>query len=142
MSKSNTHENDYLKLVLWGTAISNIADNAATSPLTQVFLGLHTGDPGEGGNQQTSECAYAPYARVGVSRSSSGWDIANNVANLHAVQSFPTCTSGTETATHFSVGTAETGTGKIIWSGAISPNISISVGITPQLGVGTSITED
>jgi hypothetical protein len=56
MSKGNTFETDSLKLILNGTPIPNIADNAAASPLTNVFVALHTADPGEGGDQTTSEC--------------------------------------------------------------------------------------
>ncbi len=41
-----------------------IADNAATSPITNLYVSLHTGDPGEAGDQTTSEAAYTSYARV------------------------------------------------------------------------------
>lgn len=47
MSKGNTFELDFLKLVFNATAIANIADNAASSPLTSLYLALHTADPGE-----------------------------------------------------------------------------------------------
>lgn len=36
MSKGNTFENDLLKLIFQGVAIANIADNAASSPLTNL----------------------------------------------------------------------------------------------------------
>ena len=49
MSKGDTTENDLLKLIFNATPIANLADNAATSPLTQLAVALHTGDPGEGG---------------------------------------------------------------------------------------------
>lgn len=58
MSKGNTFENDLLLLIFNATAIGNIADNAASSPLTNLYVSLHTGDPGEAGNQTTNECAY------------------------------------------------------------------------------------
>src|SRR6266403_2144335 len=67
MSKSNTFENDCLKLVFNGTAIANIADNAASSPLTNLYLSLHTADPGEAGVQTTNECAYTAYPRQATS---------------------------------------------------------------------------
>lgn len=143
MSKGNTFENDFLKLILWGTAISNIADNAASAPLTDLYMALHTDDPGEAGTQATNECAYTNYARVAVSRSASGFDIADNVGSLAAVVSFPQAgAASSETATHASIGVASSGATKLLWSGAISPNISISEGIIPQLGTGTTVTED
>ena len=53
MSKGDTFESDLLKLIFNATAIANIADNAASSPLTNLFVPLHTADPGEAGSQTT-----------------------------------------------------------------------------------------
>lgn len=119
MSKGNTFENDFLKLIFQATAIANIADNAATSPLTELFLSLHTADPGEAGNQTTSECAYGSYARKNVARTSGGFTVTNNQVTLVADQSFPQATSGSETALFFAVGTATSGTGKVLYKGPI-----------------------
>lgn len=142
MSKGNTFENDLLKLIFNATAIANIADNAATSPLTNLYVSLHTDDPGEAGDQTTNECAYTSYARVAVARSGSGWTVTNNSVSPAAEISFPAATGGTETATHFGVGTASSGAGKLLYSGTVSPNISISSGVTPKLTTSTTVTED
>ena len=72
MSKGNTFENDLLKLIFNGTAIANLADDAGTSPLGNLYVSLHTADPGEAGDQTTNECAYSTYARQAVARRS-GW---------------------------------------------------------------------
>ena len=142
MSKGNTFENDWLKLIFNATAIANIADNAGTSPLTNLYVSLHTGDPGEAGDQTTSECAYTSYARVAVARTSGGWTVTANSVSPAANIDFPAATGGTETATHFAVGTASTGTGKLLYSGTVTANISISSGVTPRLTTATAITED
>lgn len=142
MSKGNTFENDLLALIFNATAIGNIADNAGTSPLTNLYVSLHTADPGESGNQETNECAYTSYGRVAVARSGSGWTVSGNSVVPAANIDFPEATGGTETATHFAVGTVTSGTGKILYKGAITPNISISSGVTPRLTTSTSITED
>jgi hypothetical protein len=142
MSKGNTFENDWLKLIFNATAIANIADNAATSPLTNLYVSLHTADPGEAGDQTTNECAYTSYARVAVARSGSGWTVTNNSVSPAAEISFPAATGGTETATHWGVGTASSGAGKLLYSGTVSPNISISSGVTPKLTTSTAVTED
>jgi len=142
MSKGNTFENDLLGLIFNATAIGNIADNAATSPLTNLYVSLHTSDPGEAGNQTTNECAYASYARVAVARTSGGWTITANSVSPTANIDFPAATGGTETATHVGIGTDASGTGKLLYYGAISPNISISTGVTPRIGTGSTITED
>lgn len=142
MSKGNTFENDLLGLIFNGTAIANLADDAATSPLTELYVSLHTADPGEAGDQTTNECAYTSYARVAVARTSGGWTITDNSVSPAANIDFPAAIGGTETATHVAIGTASTGTGKILYSGAITPNISISTGVTPRIGTGSTITED
>lgn len=142
MSKGNTFENDLLKLIFNATAVANIADNAASSPLTNLFVALHTADPGEAGTQTTSECAYGSYARVSVARTSGGWTVtANSVSPVASIE-FPAASSGSETATHWSVGVATSGASKILYSGTITPNIVISTGVTPRLTTGSTITED
>lgn len=138
MGKGNTFSNDVLKLVFNATAIANIADNAASSPLTNLYVSLHTANPGPGGSQTTSEAAYTSYARMTVARTTSGWTASsaqstNPVANID----FPTATGGSETETHFGIGTAATGAGKLLYSGSITPTISVSTGITPRLTTAT-----
>ena len=142
MSKGNTYENDLLKLIFNATAIANIADNAASSPLTSLYVSLHTADPGEAGDQTTNECAYTSYARVAVARSGAGFTVTNNSVSPAADVSFPAATGGSETATYFAIGTASSSTGKLLYSGAISPTISISNGVTPKLTTASTITED
>lgn len=142
MSKGNTFENDLLLLIFNATAISNIADDAASGALTNLYVSLHTSDPGEGGNQTTNECAYGSYARVAVARSGSGWTVTNNSVSPASTISFPTATSGSETATHFGVGTASSSTGKLLYSGTVTANIAITTGVTPRLTTSSTITED
>lgn len=143
MSKGNTFENDLVKLIFNATAIANIADNAASSPLTNLYVSLHTGDPGEAGDQTTSEATYTSYARVAVARSGSGWTVTNNaVANAAAI-TFPACTGGSNTITHFAVGTASSGAGKVLYKGALTASLAVSNGITPEFAIGDlDITED
>jgi hypothetical protein len=136
MSKGNTFENDLLLLIFNATAIANIADNAASSPLTSLYVSLHTADPGEAGNQTTNECAYTSYARVAVARSGSGWTVSGNTVTNAALIQFPQCTGSSETATHFAIGTASSSTGKVLYKGSLSASLAISSGIQPQFGAG------
>lgn len=143
MSKGNTFENDLLALIFNATAIGNIADNAGTSPLTDLYVSLHTADPGEAGTQATSECAYTNYARVAVARSGVGWTVSANSVSPAANIDFAAGTTGdSETATHFAVGVAASGATKILYSGALSPTIAIADGVTPRISTSTTITED
>jgi hypothetical protein len=142
MSKGNTFESDLLALIFNATPIANLADNAASSPLTNLHVSLHTADPGEAGVQNTSEVAYTSYARVAVARTSGAWTVTANSVSPAANIDFPAGTGGSGTATHFAVGTAASGTGKVLYKGAITPSIVCGNGITPRLTTATVITED
>lgn len=143
MSKGNTFENDLLKLIFNATAIANIADDAASAPLTNLYVSLHTADPGEAGSQTTNEAAYTSYARVAVARTSGGWTVTNNSVVNAAAVTFPAATGGSETETYFGVGTASSGAGKLLYSGALTASLAVSNGITPQFGAGDlECTED
>lgn len=139
--KANTFDNDLLKLILNGTAIANIADNAASSPFTVLYLSLHTADPGTGGSQTTNEAAYTSYARQSVARTSSGWTVSGASATLTSAVTFAAATGGSETETFFALGTASSGTGKILYRGPLSTGIVVSSGVTPSLTTATVITE-
>ena len=144
MSKGNTFENDLLNLIFRATAIANIADNAGTSPLTNLYVSLHTADVGEAGNQETNEATYTSYARVAVLRSSSGWteSTAGATDNVAAIE-FPEATGGSESITHFAVGTAASGTGKVLYKGQLTSSLAVSTGITPSFAIGAlDVTED
>lgn len=136
MSKGNTTENDILEYIFKGTAISWNGN-------TNLFLSLHTADPGEGGNQTTNEATYTSYARVSVSRSGTGWTVSGNQVQNAALVQFPQATGGTNTITHVAVGTASSGTGQILYSGALNSSLTVSSGIQPQFSAGAlTLTED
>jgi hypothetical protein len=139
--KGATFDNDWLKLVFNATPIANIADNAASAPLTSLYLSLHTADPGTGGSQTTNEAAYTGYARVAVARTSGGFTVSGNSCTLVAAANFPSPGNAGETETFFAVGMISSGAGKILYRGPITPNITITVGTPPQLTTGTTITE-
>ncbi len=147
MSKSNTFENSLLLLLFNNTNIANVGDAAGlrgSVAAGQFFLSLHSADPGEAGDQTTNEVAYTGYARVGVNRASgaSGFTVTGNSVSPGSTVSFPACTGGTATATHFAIGTSSSGAGTVLYKGAVTPTISISNGVTPQLGTGTTVTEE
>lgn len=142
MSKSNAFENSLLKLIFNATAIANLADNAASSPLTNLYVSLHTADPGEAGDQSTSEATYTGYARVAVLRTTGGWTVTNNSVSPVANIDFANCTGGTNTITYFGVGSASSGAGVLYYSGTVTPSISVSSGVTPRLTTASTITED
>lgn len=146
MSKSDSAEQNILKLIFNATPWANIADNAASAPLTNLFIALHTADPGDAGTQATSEATYTGYARVSVARTTGGWTVSGTspaqAANA-ALIAFAACTAGSNTITFVSVGVATSGATAILYSGALTASLSVSAGITPQFAIGALVaTED
>ncbi|CAN7469023.1 hypothetical protein LJR175_003131 [Variovorax sp. LjRoot175] len=141
MSFNTTFANDLLKLILQAVAIANLADNAVTSPLTSLYLALHTADPGAGGTQSTNEIAYTGYARVAIVRTAVGWTVTSNTASPAANIDFGEMTAGAGgTVTHVSVGIASSGATKILLRGTLTPNIVVANGVTPRVKSTSVIT--
>jgi hypothetical protein len=142
MSISNTTENAILNLIFRATAWANYADNASSSPETNIVCALHTADPTDTGTQSSSEIGYTDYARVNVARST-GWDASTTGSTSPAATiSFPAGSGGSGTATYFSTGKSGGGASAILFSGTVTPNIVSGNGVTPQLSTSTTITLD
>jgi hypothetical protein len=142
MSKANSFENDVVLLTFNATLPAHLGVLLSTGN-ANLHVALHTADPGEAGAQNTTECAYGAYARVPVVRSAGGWTVSGNQVQNTAVINFPECTSGSETVTHFSIGTLASGAGQILYKGALTASRNVSPGITLQFPVTSiTITED
>lgn len=140
MGKSAAFKNDIQELIFFGTAIPGIAQNHA-SPATVYWLSLHVTDP-TAGNQATGEVSYPGYGRVAVVRTTSGWEVVDNVAGLINNVDFPECTGAASlSAAYAGIGTSQTGTGYLMLVGALNPAIAISLGTTPRIGDTSTITE-
>ncbi len=127
MPKGSTFANEVLKLILNNTAVADVGDASGLQPsatLGSVHLALHTADPGVGGSQNTSEAAYTGYARKTVSRGGTEWvtDGGNGLENAN-VQAFPACTGGSEVITHYSMGSASSGAGKIYYTSPLGSRV-------------------
>lgn len=146
MSKSNTFENELLLHIFNNSDIANIGDAAGLQNSVaagSLHAALHTADPGEAGTATTSEISYTGYARVAIARSSAGFTVSGNSVTLTSNVDFGKMTAGTGgTVTHFSIVKESTGASVILYSGTVSPNITVANGVIPRLETGTSITED
>lgn len=137
MSATNALETAVLTHILHGDAIASLAG------VTTFYVSLHTADPGETGSQTSSETAYTGYARQSVDRDSGAITISGNEATNAAQISFPQCTGNLQTLTHFGIGTAETGTGALLFSGELDEQINLLNLMTPVLEAGNlSVTCD
>ena len=142
MSISNTTETAILKLIFQAVAWGNYADNAATSPETNIVCALHTADPADAGTMATSEIAYTSYARVNVARTTGGWTETTGTITPVANIDFPAGTGGSGTATHFSTGKSGGGASAALFQGTVTPNIVCGSGVTPRLTTASTITLD
>lgn len=146
MSASNALETGLLELIFKNTNYANVGDATGLRGSTtagSLYVSLHTADPGEAGDQTTSEVTYTGYARVAVARSGAGFTVTGNSVSPAATVTFPLGTGGAITsATHFGVGTALSGAGVLLFSGSLSPVLATGNGITPSMTTGTAITAD
>lgn len=142
MSATNAFEAAILALLFANTNAANVGDATGLRGSTTAgvfYISLHTADPGETGSQTTSEATYTGYARVSVVRSGAGWTIsgtAPTIASNAAAVTFGACTAGTNTITHFGIGSAASGAGNLFLSGALTTPLAVSSGITPSFAIG------
>lgn len=145
MSKTNAWETDLLLLQFSNTASALHGDAGGirgSVAAGSYFFSLHTADPGEAGDQATTEIAYTGYARVAKARDGVAITVAGNTATLATAVTFPAGTGGTGTAAFWGLGCSATLGGKLLYKGAISPSIVCGAGVTPELAAGTLLTED
>lgn len=142
MPKSTTTCNNLLKLLFNAVAWANVADNAATAPLTNLFVSLHTADPGIGNAQTTNEVAYTNYVRIPIARTAGGWTVATNTAVNAALAQFAQCGVTGASATHVAIGTAVNGAGNVLYAGALSATLTIANLIQPQFAAGALVVTE
>jgi len=141
VTSSGEYAQSLLQLIFNATPYPNMADNAASSPFTVLYVSLHTASPTATGNQSSYEAAYPGYARVGVSRNTSGWTVTGNTVSPASIIVFPTATGGAEVEYYFGIGTAATGAGHLLYFGQLNPTINVIQGATPELVPATVISE-
>lgn len=146
MSKSNTFENDLMLLLFNNTAIANIGDAGGilgSAAAGVLYWSLHTADPGEAGTAVTSETAYTGYARVSGARSGAAFTVTANSVSPVANVDFGECTASPGgPITHFGIVNTSSGAGKLLYSGTVTPNITMAAGVIPRLKTTSTVTED
>ena len=143
MPKSTATCNSILALIFNATTWADIAENDTTSPATNLYLSLHTANPGVGNSQTTNETAYTNYVRIAVVRTTSGWDVPSGGATANAaLAQFAQCGVTGATITHVAIGTASSGAGTVLYAGALSSSLAVANGIQPQFAAGAlDVTE-
>jgi hypothetical protein len=135
MPKSTDACNKFLNLLYRAAAWANVADNAAASPLTNVYVALHTGTLTAATNSQAeNEVAYTNYARQAVARST-GWDAGSGGSTSNsALLQFPQSGATGATLAAVSTGTTVSGATPVWHYGTLNSPITIgaAASITPQ----------
>jgi hypothetical protein len=131
MSFSNSAETAVLEQIFKGTALPWNAN-------TNLWIALHTADPGEAGTAITSEASYGSYARIPLARATDFTVTGNQVSNANLEQ-FAQCTSGSNTITHASIVDTASGAGNIIIKAPLNTSIPVSTGIQPQFASGALV---
>lgn len=142
MPKSTTTCNNMLGLYYNATAIANIADNAAASPIATVYVALATASYSASSTMSSNETAYTNYVRQSTARTTGGWTApaAGATSNAAAIE-FPQC--GVTGATITSAATGKTtGAADIFHYGDLNASIAVSNQIQPRFPIGAvTITE-
>jgi hypothetical protein len=134
--KGSEFEDDVLNLILNGIGIANIADNAASTPLENLYLSLHTAVLDDDSLQSTAEATYVGYSRLAVPRDGTAWNVANGVASNAIDLAFAAGAGGTEDILSIAIGTDATGDGKVLFYGTVVFPLTIIIGTVPRFEIG------
>lgn len=134
MGKSTASSNSILALIYNAVAWANLADNTATSPLTNIYISLHKGAVAVGDSQTANEADYGNYTRLAIARTTAGFEVPSGGSTSNkALAQFLECNGGSNVITHVATGTAASPTaGIVLHTGALSSPRTVSAGIQPQ----------
>jgi hypothetical protein len=137
-----------LTIILNNFAWTGVGDAGGILPSAadgNIYLSLHSADPGVGGNQTTNELSYTGYARIPVSRDGTQWTIAAGSASNAADLLGALCTAGSGVATFVGIGTDAVGAGNLLYRGTILipvAGLTITPGITPKIVIGSAVVTE
>jgi hypothetical protein len=141
MAMTTAAATELLNLLFENNNWANIGDATGLVASTadgDFYVSLHTADPTASGDQTSNEATYTGYQRIAVARNT-GWTVSGaNVSNTAAVGGDGTwdCTAGSDTITHFGIGTDFSGSGNLILFGALGSSLAVSAGIDPEFAIG------
>lgn len=134
--------NNILALIYNATPWANMADNASSSPVTNIKMRLATASYSAGGTGSSNEATYTNYAAQDVARTTSGWTApsSGSTSNVAAIE-YPQCgvTGNTLTSAASSKGA---GASELFHYGDLNSPIIVSNQIQPRFPPGAvTITE-
>lgn len=151
MSKIDSYESHLQQMifqnVVSGSHIANIGSGLLAAATAGSFhVSLHDEDPGEAGDQTTSETAYTNYppnGRQAVARNATEWPESGGTVDNGSDITYPTGGATGATIKFFGVGCQPTGVGQLLHRGTVTPNLVVSSGVQPKFSIGDcNIAED
>jgi hypothetical protein len=142
MPKSTAASNAIVALIYNATPWANIADNAAASPVTNIYIALATASYGVSSTLSSNETAYTNYVRQFAARTTGGWTApaSGSTSNVAAIE-YPQCGVTGATITSAATGKA-TGAAEVYHYGDLNASIAVSNLIQPRFPIGAvTITE-
>jgi hypothetical protein len=142
MPKGTVTCNNILGLYYNATAIANIADNAAASPISNIKVRLATASYTAASTGSANEATYTNYSAQDVARSTGGWAApsAGATSNAAAIE-FPQCGASGNTITSAAT-TKGAGASDVFHYGDLNSPIAVSNQIQPRFPIGAvTITE-
>lgn len=142
MPKGTTTCNNFLALLYNATAWANIADNAASSPITNIKMRLATASYTAGSTGSANEATYTNYVAKDVARTTGGWTAPSSGATSNAAAiEFAQCGASGNTITSAAT-TKGAGASEIFHYGDLNSPIAVSNQIQPRFAIGAvTITE-
>lgn len=128
-----THLSDYLERQLQDWAFD---DTFMPSPVSTVYVALHTAKPGTDGDG-SNEVGASDYARVGVAAGdwSRTTDGTNVVTNDIAIV-FPEAQTSWGTITHLTIWDGSASSDNVLFWGPLDENVDINAGETYEIRAG------
>jgi hypothetical protein len=145
--KSDAWEDGLLNLLFRNETFAAVGDGTGlvgSGTPGSLFVSLHTGDPTDSGDQTSNETVYTDYVRVAVARPA-GWTQATGGAGVTSPAAdidFIECGATPGAAvTYFGIGTLTSGAGALLYSGLLSPSITMAEGVIPRIKSTSTVTE-
>lgn len=140
-AKTIAYRSNLMKLIFQDIAYANVGNAGGllgSATEGSLYLSLHTVEPGETATQSTSESAYAGYARVALPRNSTYFTItAAGEVELTSDVAFPKATGAATAITAWGIGTAASGTGRLLYAMTLDASITPANGVVPVIKGGS-----
>lgn len=139
MSLTNSMESKVARHLFLNEAITLIGDATglpAAATAGDFYAHLWTTDPTETGTAGAA-ANYTGYAPVAIPRSGAGWSESGGVVSNAAAVTFPECTAGDDTITHYTIETSATaGAGLVLGSGTTGSVVVNTTSTPPSFAIG------